>query len=402
MRDDSAASASAVASVDEVRAQLAALASPQHLLEEIFLSAPVGLQLCARDGRCVLVNPMHTRLFGAVPPPEYNIFEDTILEATGMAALVRRAFEGERISIPPLWYDARELANVQVSQGRRFAVGAELVPLRSAGAQVSHVLFVFHDVTEAQQAREEAEAAAREAREAGSRAEQAAARSAFLAEAGRLLSSTLDLQETLVALARLATPSMADFCVVDLVEPDGTVRRVAAAHADASGQPLLDQLLEYPPVPGSVQPARRVLESGQPELLAVVDAQVVASHTMTPQHRALMQALGVRSHMAVPMVGRTGTVGVISLGYVGHRRYGEDDLVLGEALGTRAALAIENARLYDAAARSEERFRHMADAVPQLVWITKADGEVEFFNRQWWLYTGADSPASAQDSAARF
>lgn len=228
------------AAADQVAGQLAGLAAPERMLEQIFLGAPVGMQLFARDGRCLLVNPMHTRLFGAVPPPDYNIFEDTILQATGMAALVRRAFAGERISIPTIWYDARELANVQVTQGRRFAVGAELVPLRTDGDAVSHVLFVFNDVTEAQLAREEAEAAA--------------ARSAFLADAGRLLSSTLDLQQTLSGLARLAASTLGDFCVVDLVDADGTMRRVAGVHADPARQPLVDELLRYPRCPARRSP----------------------------------------------------------------------------------------------------------------------------------------------------
>lgn len=145
----------------EVRTGLQRLPSPGRMLEEIFLNAPVGLQIYARNGQCVLVNPMHTRLFGAVPPPDYNIFEDTILQERGLVGLVRRAFAGERISIPPLWYDVRDLRNVHVQgQGRRFAVGAEMVPLRTEGeGDVSHVLVVFHDVSDTHRAREEAEAA---------------------------------------------------------------------------------------------------------------------------------------------------------------------------------------------------------------------------------------------------
>jgi|GEM_PF-5020283 len=331
---------------EQIRMRLQALPSPQQMLEEIFLRAPVGLQLCERSGLCVLVNPMHTQLFGAVPPPDYNIFEDTVLRERGVDGLVRRAFAGERIHIAPIWYDASELANVQVERARRFAVGAELVPLRADGREVTHVLFVFHDVTQAQLAREVAE--------------EAAQRSNFLAEAGRILSSSLDYGETLSRLARLATPTLADFCIVDVLEADGSLRRVAASHADAGRQALLDQIAaEYPPAPGSPQPAMRVLLSGQPELLEVVDARVIAQHARDGRHAQLMQELGVRSHLAVPLRHGERIVGVISLGYTGERRYSQGDLGLVEALAGRAAVAIDNARLFREA---ESAGRAAADA----------------------------------------
>jgi PAS domain-containing protein len=232
-----------------MRVRLRALARPAEMLEAIFASAPVGLQIFGRDGRSLLVNPMHTELFGSAPPLDYNVFEDTLLIESGIVELVRRAFAGERIVVPPIWYDARELRNVRVASARRFAVGAELVPLRlEQGAAVDHVLFVFQDVTPAHQAREQAEAAAREAEQARRTAEVAAGRSAFLTQAGRVLSASLDYETTLARVARLATPTLADLCIVDVLADDGSIRRVAAVHADPEGQPVIDELArKFPP-----------------------------------------------------------------------------------------------------------------------------------------------------------
>ncbi len=355
-----------------MRTRLRALANPAQMLEEMFGSAPVGLQIFRRDGRCVLVNPMHTELFGAVPPADYNVFEDTLLIERGVADLVRRAFAGERIVIPPIWYDVRELRNIaRTTTGRRFAVGAELVPLHlSEGGEVDHVLFVFHDVTAAHLAREQAEAAAREAEQARTVAETAAIHSAFLAEAGRVLSASLDYETTLGRVARLATPALADFCIVDLLAEDGTIRRVAAVHAHAEGQPIMDELCRhFPPRLGSPQPAMRVISSRKPELLVEVDPLVVAQHTLTAEHEALMLRLGVRSHLAVPLLLGERTLGAISLGYVGTRRYRPADVPLAEALASSAAVAIENARLYsdanaaraqaEAASRAKDEFLAM-------------------------------------------
>ncbi|MBA3817446.1 MAG: response regulator [Deltaproteobacteria bacterium] len=334
-----------------MRERFAALAEPAGLLQEIFASAPVALQICARDGRCVLVNPAHTALFGGVPPADFNIFEDSILIERGVADLMRRAFAGERIAIPTIWYDIRDLRNVEVdaSAGRRIAVGAELVPLRDAAGEVSHVLFVFHDHTAAQLAREHAEATA-------IAAERRATQATFLADASRLLATTLEFELTLSQVARLATSSFADFCIIDLVNEDDSIRRVAVAHADPASLPILEELRErFPAHRGSPQPGARVIASGRAELLTEVDLAVVAQHTKSPDHRELVLRLGVRSHLAVPLQLGHRTLGAISLGYVGERRYTTSDIPVVEALASRAAVAIENARLYRVAeaARAE-------------------------------------------------
>jgi signal transduction histidine kinase/ActR/RegA family two-component response regulator len=90
----------------------------------------------------------------------------------------------------------------------------------------------------------------------------------------------------------------------------------------------------------------RVITSGKPELLREVDFAVIAEHTVSAEHRALMQRLGLRSHLAVPLVIGERTLGAISLGFVGARRYRITDVPLAEALAGRAAVAIQNARLY--------------------------------------------------------
>src|SRR5688572_17243340 len=195
-----------------LRARLAAVADPAGLLAQIFHSSPMALQIYAPDGRCVLVNPAHTELFGAVPPPEYNVFEDSILVERGVVGIVKRAFAGERISVPAMWYDIRDLRNlpptVDTSGGKRIAIAAELVPLRDAAGAVSFVLIVFNDETAAHEARELAEANAAAANRARIAAERRATQATFLAEAGRMLATSLDLETTLAQIARLATPEL--------------------------------------------------------------------------------------------------------------------------------------------------------------------------------------------------
>jgi signal transduction histidine kinase/ActR/RegA family two-component response regulator len=191
---------------------------------------------------------------------------------------------------------------------------------------------------------------AADAEQARLAAQVAVDQASFLAEAGRVLSASLDYETTLAQVARLATPRLADFCIVDLLGDDGSLRRVAAAHADPSAQSVLDELCQkFPPRLGSPQPAMRVINMGQPELLREVDPRVLAEHTISDEHRGLIERLSVRSHLAVPLSIGERTLGAISLGFVGTRRYRITDVPLAEALASRAAVAIQNARLYRAA-----------------------------------------------------
>ncbi len=237
-----------------------------------------------------------------------------------------------------------------------------------------------------------------------------AARFAFLAAAGELLSSSLDDEQTLRHLARLAVPILGDLCIVDVIEGD-ELRRVATTHLSAVKTGLLDELRDdYPATIDSPQPAGRVVRSGQPELLAEVTPEVIASRTRDGRHAELIQSLGIRSHMAVPLVARGATVGVISLGITeSERRYGDGDLALVQDLARLAALAVDNARLYrraqddvaerrraeDALRLSERRFRAVMEQSPLSTQIFNASGVPIRVNRAWeelWGLTLAEIP----------
>jgi PAS domain S-box-containing protein len=131
----------------DVRKIIAGLEDPQGFLAGLFEASPVSMQAFDASGRCRLANAACERLFGSVPPPEYNIFEDDIAQKTGMAALIARAFAGETITTPPVWYDPRALTNVKVTEGRRVAIVVTFFPLRDAKGVVKHVVLIHQDVT---------------------------------------------------------------------------------------------------------------------------------------------------------------------------------------------------------------------------------------------------------------
>ncbi|HUP40945.1 MAG TPA: ATP-binding protein [Vicinamibacterales bacterium] len=227
---------------------------------------------------------------------------------------------------------------------------------------------------------------------------EALERFAFLARAGEVLASSLNYEQTLQDVARLAVPTLGDLCIVDIIE-DGVLRRVATAHVAPEKRGLLEELRQrYPASGDSRQPAARVMRSGEPELLESVTPEVVAAHTSSEDHARLIRAIGIRSHIAVPLIARGTTVGVISFGISeSDRRYGPQDLAFAQDLARRAALAIDNARLYhvahveieerqraEASARlSEERFRAIMEQSPLSTQIFAPTGETLRVNRAW-------------------
>lgn len=179
-----------------------------------------------------------------------------------------------------------------------------------------------------------------------------AGRLAFLAEAGRVLSSSLDSEVILQSIARLAAGSFADYCVVDLVGEDGGVQRVASAHRDPARKELAEALRRFPPLPGRPGGVSRVLLTGKPEIVAEVTDDVLRAASRDKEHLRVLQELGPSSVMIVPLIARGRTLGAILLAYTDSaRRYGPEDLTLAGELAGYAALAIDNARLYEDAHR---------------------------------------------------
>jgi K+-sensing histidine kinase KdpD len=190
-------------------------------------------------------------------------------------------------------------------------------------------------------------------REARHRAEANHQRLAFLAAASRRLAASLDYNRTLSELARLVVPRLADFCLVDVVAEDGTIYRVAAAHVDPVCEPLVQKLCAYPPNAASPSAITHVLHTGAPAVVpAIADEQLRVS-IGDPDEREIVRRLGPRSGLIVPLVSRERVLGALSLFTASARpRYTDADLDLAGELASRAALAVDNARLYEAARRA--------------------------------------------------
>ncbi|HYC88689.1 MAG TPA: ATP-binding protein, partial [Thermoanaerobaculia bacterium] len=173
----------------------------------------------------------------------------------------------------------------------------------------------------------------------------------FLAEASDLLASSLDYETTLKTVTQLAVRSIADWCVVDVADDDGSFRRLSVAHVDPAKVKLAYELQRrYPPNPESSAVAR-VLRTGKTEWMREIPRELVEANAVDDEHRAILHQLGLRSYIAVPLPAHGRTLGAITF-LVSHesgRRFRESDVRLAEELARRAGVAIENARLFRAA-----------------------------------------------------
>ncbi|MBI4492398.1 MAG: response regulator [Chloroflexi bacterium] len=190
-------------------------------------------------------------------------------------------------------------------------------------------------------------------------------RLAFLAEASSVLAETLDYETTLTNLAHLAVPFLADWCLVNVVMADGSLRPLAAAHVDPARVEWVRRLQrDYSPDPNASDAILEAVLSGRSVFLPDVPESLLVAYARDVQHPEIIRQLGARSAIAVPLVarGRTLAAMVLVLAESG-RRYTRADLVLAEDLARRAALAIDNARLYgeaQAAVRARDDFLSVA------------------------------------------
>ena len=171
---------------------------------------------------------------------------------------------------------------------------------------------------------------------------------AFLAEASAELSSTLDFRTTLSNIANLMVPRLADWCAVQIVE-DGRITNLAVAHANTDKVMFAKELQEkYPTDPDSLTGIPQVLRTGVAEIYPVITDEMLVASAQDDEHLRITRELQISSVMLVPLTGREGTFGAITMMHAeSGRHYTDDDLVFATELANRAAQAVDQARRYD-------------------------------------------------------
>jgi PAS domain S-box-containing protein len=172
----------------------------------------------------------------------------------------------------------------------------------------------------------------------------------FLAEASAELAALTDYPETMQRIARLAVPHFADWCAVDMLQADGSLRRVAVAHVNPEKVQQAHELHErYPPDPKDSGGTWHVIRSRQPLLVPVITDAMLEADVHDAGYLEAIRALGLHSYMGVPLLSQGRVLGVISFITSESRRvFTQRDLSHASDLAARAAVAIRNAELLDA------------------------------------------------------
>jgi PAS domain S-box-containing protein len=310
-----------------------------------FEHAAIGAAQVGIDGRWLRVNRRLGEIVGYEPE---ELLQTTFQEITHPDDL-----EGDLAQVRRLLADELRTYTMEKRYLRRDGsivwVNLTVSLVRNTSGEPAYFIAVVEDISERKKAQEERDLLLVKEQLARAEAVEARRRLALLAAAGPALSVSLDYTETLERITRLLVPELADWCLLDGVEDDGTISQLAAAHADPRKEDLLRRLKEHrrfgPEDPGSTS---EVLRTGQPVLIPdLPDAAFYERELGIGEHLDILLRLEPRSLMCVPLLARGRTMGAITLiSSNPDRRYAEEDLALAEDLAYRCALAADNARLY--------------------------------------------------------
>ena len=279
------------------------------------------------NGRITSWNPGAERLLGykeaeIVGQPSHVIFtpedrETRQAEQELQTALTQGRAEDDR------WHVRKD--------GSRFFASGLLMQMHDEAGQLQGLVKILRDITETHQAAE---------------------REQFLSRASAVLAGTLDYKTTLFNIARLAVPFLADLCFFDILNAYHQIERVAWHHSDPSKQDWFEQLQRYaPPSDCEQHPITKVLVTGKANLVSQVTEEWMQTAATSTEHLQFIRACQGRSLITMPLIAHGRTLGALTICLTADsdRHYTQTDLALAEELGHRAALALDNARLYQQA-----------------------------------------------------
>lgn len=322
-----------------------AIDGERHLLQAILAGIDDGITLQDRAGKLIFANASAARTIGfpsveallAAPPAEitgrFHLFDETGAPLDPMALPARQVLAGSaKEASLVVRYRFGNAERKGEREDRWSHVRA--YPVYSPAGDLIQAISVFQDITDERWADD---------------------RRSFLARAIAELSSSLDYHATLSAIARLAVPTMADWCAVDMVD-GGRTQRLAIAHVDPQKLALVAEIeRRYPPDPEAPTGVPQAIRSGEPQFMASIPRDLLLAAAKDPEHLRLIDQLQLASFMAIPLKVGGAVIGAITFAMAeSGRRYQPDDVAFAQTLADRAALAVENARLFRELGRSRE------------------------------------------------
>jgi signal transduction histidine kinase/PAS domain-containing protein len=307
---------------------------------------PIGVWIADAEGRIVHTNPAANEIWrGNAPltrsPDDYHREYRGWWSATGEPlgpgdwGMSRAVLKGESTHGVEI--------DIACFDGSRRTILNYAVPIRDAEQRVAGGVALTLDITD---------------RKHDQRVQQ------VVGEASAVLGTSLDPDSAFASLAEVTVQHFADVVLVSEIEAEGTFRRRAVRHRDPGQLHILEPLMREPELDAGVRRERnRLLQQPEPLLLTKVDQDTLAVLRLTPAEQRVLKQLRLVSLMVLPLQVRDRMIGALTVGTVegGRQPFGEDDLELARALALRAALAIDNARLYQVAqAASQAKSQFLA------------------------------------------
>ncbi len=324
--------ANVLAATSDRNQAFAELQTSRDQLDVIFRNVAEAITVQGADGRLLYANDAAARLVGFDTADELrnapvaDIMSRFQVMSQHRTPLSPNELPGRRTlrtGIPQ--EDVIVYRIVETGEERWSRVRAS--PVRDERGEVVLAINIVRDITE--EHREE-----REAR--------------FMARISDELGSSLDYEQTLNRVAGLVVPEFADWCTVDMLEEDQTFRAIAIAHADPAKTDLVRRLRDSQTFHLADDfPLAQVVRSGEHALLPEIPDELLEQAIPDPQQLAAIQELGFRSSLIVPLKARGRVLGAIAMAMAeSGRSFQPADVTLLHEVARRAAVAIDNARLY--------------------------------------------------------
>lgn len=308
---------------DEVRAIVQGIAdgvTAQSITGEMVYANDVAAEMLGFDSAEELIGLQWSEVH-----PRQELFDERGMPFDPAQLPSKRAFAGEESPQTLLRWVLR-------ASGREYWTMAKATALRDENGMPQLAITVIEDVTER-------------------RREELA--QAFLAEASKRLSESLDYESALDALARAAVPMQADWCTVEMLEPDGSIVTKAVAHEDHESEQAVRAFRERFPYTNEPFGAAEVIRTGKAELYESLDAEVVqevysaGENDDVESRRDALLELAPRSALVVPITVHGETIGAITMLITRPGvKYTQYDLETATELGRRAGVTLDNARLH--------------------------------------------------------